>query len=52
MSPVNDKVNTSEMVDSLNDVIHFYAFALDANSIRLKDIARLIVREAATLDMI
>ena len=32
---VNDKIDASEVIDSLNDVIHFYAFALYVNSIGL-----------------
>lgn len=40
------------MIDSLNDIIHFYAFVLNAKGVRLKDIACLIMTEAATLNVI
>jgi len=39
------------VIDGLNNVIYFYAFALYANGISFKDIASLIVRETTALEM-
>ena len=49
---VNDVVYTTEMINSLDDIIHIDGAVCDANSVRLKDILRLVMCQFAALDMI
>ena len=51
-SVVNDHVDTSEMVRGLDNIIHIYSPALEPDSIRLENIAGLVMRQAAPLDMV
>ena len=48
----NDTVDTAEVVSRLNDIIHLNCVASNADGVSLEDIPRLVVGQAATLDMI
>ena len=50
--PVDDKIDATEMVGSLNDVINAYTLAIEAYGIGLEYITRLLVGLTATLYMI
>ena len=48
----NDTVNTSEVVNRLNDIIHLNSVVSNAYGVSLEDIPRLLVGQAATLDVV
>ena len=50
--PVNDEVNATEVVDSLNDVIHPDALSLHAYGIGLEDVPCLVMRKLGTFNVI
>lgn len=49
---VDDIVKASEMIHRLNDIIHINNPVANANGVRFKDKARLVVCQSATFDMI
>lgn len=49
---VNDIVNASEVVGSLDDIIHVHRFVCDANGVGFKYVSCLLVGELATFNMI
>ena len=49
---VDDHIDTAKMVSCFNNVIHADSLIGDTNGIRFKDIARLIVCQAAAFDVI
>lgn len=49
---VDDIVKASEMIHRLNDIIHINNPVANADSVRLKDMARLVMSQAAPFDMI
>ena len=51
-SAIDNEINTTEVVRRLDNVVYTDAFALDADSVGLKDIACLVVRQSAALDMV
>ena len=50
---VDNQINTAEMVHRLYDIIHVHRLiSSHTNGIRLEDVTCLVVRQAATLDMV
>ena len=49
---VDNEVDTAEVVRRLDNVVYTDAFALDADGVRLEDIARLVVRQSAAFDVV
>ena len=49
---VDDIVKASEVIHRLNDIIHINNPVANADGVRLKDIARLVMSQTAAFDMI
>ena len=49
---VDDIVKASEVIHRLNDIIHINNPVANADGVRLKDKARLVMSQAAAFDMI
>lgn len=49
---VDNEVDATEVVRRFDNVVYTDAFVLDANSVGLEDIACLVVRQSAALDMV
>ena len=49
---VDDIVDTSEVIDSFQDVVNTDSHFSNANGVRLKDIARLVMSQPTTLNVI
>ena len=49
---VDDIVKASEVIHRLNDIIHINNPVANADGVRLKDMARLVMSQAAAFDMI
>ena len=52
LGAVDNEVDTAKMVRRLDNVVYTDAFALDADGVSLEDIARLVMRQSAALDMV
>ena len=49
---VNDKIDTTEVVDRLKNIIHIHCLVSDTDGVCLKDITRLIMSQLTTFNMI
>ena len=49
---LNDQVDTAEVVGRLNDIVHPDRFVSNADGVRLENVPRLVVSQAATLDVV
>ena len=52
LSSVDYKIDATEVVSGLDDIIHAHALALDANCVGLKDLTRLVVCQTTTFDVV
>ena len=52
LGTVDNEVDTTEVVRRFDNVVYANALTLDADGVRLEDVARLVVRQTTALDMI
>ena len=52
LSMVDDVIDAAEVVHRLNDIVHVDRLVCHADSVRLEDVARLFMRQTASLHVV